>query len=233
MPSWLKSLLLIVIFFILFASGASGEIIFIFICVLFILVGIYAIRHKHTRVVATAYMSGDHSGQSAQLLGVLWILMGVAGLGVYILDIQPLKSQIIAKVSFDKQQQQAKFLPELTVKNSHSSKIIQRELSELGGKPLSKLARKNFYTLVEVWIDGDAKCRQIERYFSPLLAKRNDFIIQRVELVLNASDSSMYDIKYIPHIEIYGPDRKVIAADGGNANDGSKFLKKLIKNESL
>lgn len=118
------------------------------------------------------------------------------------------------------------------VKQINQYELADQILNE--DETLSKLAWKNQYTVVEVWVDGDEKCRQIEKQFKPFLNKRKDVVIQRVHHRLNSLPHNyavITNLDYVPHIEIYGPDKKLIKADGKNKRDGTRFLMAWMKYE--
>jgi hypothetical protein len=110
------------------------------------------------------------------------------------------------------------------------------------GVPTSSLAVANQYTIVETYIDTCGICKALERQFDPFLAQRPDVVIRKVHFPEGAfsykwsspeeqrelfermslylfndvekdGDSYMIGTCGTPHIEVYGPDQRLIAAD--------------------
>jgi hypothetical protein len=108
--------------------------------------------------------------------------------------------------------------------------------------PTSSLAVANQYTVVETYIDTCGICKALERQFDPFLAQRPDVVIRKVHFpegryihkfsspyeqrdhyermslylfnhVERDGDSYIIGTCGTPHIEVYGPDQRLIAAD--------------------
>lgn len=119
-------------------------------------------------------------------------------------------------------------------------------------KPLSGLASGSHYTVVEVYLDTCAICKRLEKGFQPFLDKRRDVIIHRVRASGNMSFSitgetqeeveqqlaelqarqDSYQICGTPHIEVYAPDRSLIAGDTCRNKGGLAFLRHWISTET-
>lgn len=153
------------------------------------------------------------------------------------------------------------------------SGINTYEFSELfeQNKPLSKLAKTGYYTVVEGYTDSCAICKKLEADFTPFLRQRRDVLIRKVhfpengisqsftgtsQLVVNQQMADFherlgrYNFNHVvkteteyritscgtPHIEIYGPERQLIATDKcseKNLKTGLAFIRKWIKAERL
>ncbi|XOV89183.1 MAG: hypothetical protein ACFHX7_04640 [Pseudomonadota bacterium] len=129
-------------------------------------------------------------------------------------------------------------------------------------KPTSSLVVAGHYTVVEGYIDSCGICRVLEAKFPAFLDERPDLVIRRVRFPESASFSfssqaeiddhvrrmALYRSNHVqidgervsfrtcgtPHVEIYGPDGEIIAADlCGEANDksGLSFLNHWISAE--
>lgn len=127
----------------------------------------------------------------------------------------------------------------------------------------SKLAVKDHYTIVEGYTDTCTICKKLEAKFPVFLDKRKDVVIRKLHFPesgatfrFNSPEEqrehfermSMYNFNHVvidedsasfgtcgtPHIEIYGPDKKLIATDKcseKNIKTGLTFLNNWIKAE--
>jgi len=107
-------------------------------------------------------------------------------------------------------------------------------------RPTSKLAVNDHYTVVEGYIDTCAICKRLEAKFPAFLNQRKDVVIRKLhfpesgasfkfnspeEQIEHFERMSIYNFNHVvitedsasfgtcgtPHIEIYGPDKKLIA----------------------
>ena len=137
-------------------------------------------------------------------------------------------------------------------------------------KTFSKLAEKDYYTVIEGYIDTCTICKKLESDFPKFLKQRKDVIIRKVhfpegsvtqsfsgstqeEMMKQVADYherlGRYNFNHVvktdteyrlsvcgtPHVEIYGPDKKLIATDKcgeKNLKSGLNFLRNWIKSES-
>ena len=138
-------------------------------------------------------------------------------------------------------------------------------------KLFSSLAKEDYYTVVEGYIDTCSICKQLEADFPAFLKQRKDVLIRRIHFPEGGTSVSFngstqeemmqqiadyherlgrYNFNHVvktdgqytlsvcgtPHIEIYGPDKQLIATDKcgeKNQKTGFAFLKKWIKSEKL
>lgn len=112
------------------------------------------------------------------------------------------------------------------------------------GRSLASLSRDGVYTVVEVYINTCAICRRIEARFPDLISERSDLVVQRVHfpergLVLSGDDllainarMESYRICGTPHVEVYGPDGRLVAGDDCGDKQGLKFLRHWIAAET-
>jgi hypothetical protein len=130
-------------------------------------------------------------------------------------------------------------------------------------KPTSKLAVKDHYTVIEGYIDTCSICKKLESKFTPFLSKRKDVVIRKIHFpesgarfsfnspeeqiehfermsiykfnhVVLTEDSATFTTCGTPHIEIYGPDKQLIATDEcgeKNIKEGLAFINNWIKAE--
>ncbi|MGB5306351.1 MAG: hypothetical protein WBO57_08920 [Gammaproteobacteria bacterium] len=146
-------------------------------------------------------------------------------------------------------------------------KIRKYEYKDLfaRSKRTSSLAVKDYYTIVEVYIDTCSICKQLEAGFLPFIKKRNDVVIRKLHFPESgmsidfnspqeaedlARRINLYNFNYAvvkngifnmtscgtPHIEIYGPDKQLVATDKcGKKNDksGLAFLRKWMRAEGV
>lgn len=153
------------------------------------------------------------------------------------------------------------------------SGIRKYEFTELfdQNKLFSSLAKEDYYTVIEGYIDTCPICKRLESEFPAFLNQRKDVLIRKVHFPEDAvrvsfhgsSQEEMlqqiadyherlgrYNFNHVvktdneyrlsvcgtPHIEIYGPDRQLIATDKcgeKNLKTGLVFLKNWIKSEKL
>lgn len=121
-------------------------------------------------------------------------------------------------------------------------------------KPFSSLAKKGYYTVVEVYLNTCAMCKKLESGFKAFVAKRKDTYIRRVhfpeegihfsftgnsqaEIQRQADETNAlmqsYNMCGTPHVLIFGPDRTLIASDKcGATNTGTRTLQAWINNET-
>lgn len=117
---------------------------------------------------------------------------------------------------------------------------------------LSKLARAGEYTVVEVYLDTCPYCRKLEAALVPFMDRRKDVGLVRVhhpgalniqiqgnsqeEVQRQAAEMNArikaYEICGTPHVEIYGPDRNLIASDNCAKKTGTSFVWNWIAQET-
>jgi hypothetical protein len=142
----------------------------------------------------------------------------------------------------------------LPLAKSGAGGVQQREFSELfaNDTPLSSLADAGHYTVVEVYLDQCAYCRELEAALTPLRDKRPDVTLIRVhhpgQMSLNVHGNSReevqrqmdqlnvkmksYSLCGSPHVEVYGPDRQALAIDGCGERAGTALLWNWIGTET-
>lgn len=153
----------------------------------------------------------------------------------------------------------------------NGSGIKKYEFTELfdQNKIFSKLAKKDYYTVIEGYIDTCTICKKLESDFPGFLKQRKDVIIRKVhfpegrvsqsfsgssqeEMMQQMDDYykrlGRYNFHHVvkteteyqlttcgtPHVEIYGPDKKLIATDKcgeKNLKTGLNYLRNWIKSE--
>lgn len=153
------------------------------------------------------------------------------------------------------------------------SGIRKYEFTELfdQNRLFSSLAKEDYYTVIEGYIDTCPICKRLESEFPAFLNQRKDVLIRKVHFPEDAVNVSIkgnsqeemlqqiadyherlgrYNFNHVvktdteyrlsvcgtPHIEIYGPDRQLIATDKcgeKNLKTGLVFLKNWIKSEKL
>ena len=137
-------------------------------------------------------------------------------------------------------------------------------------KLFSSLAREDYYTVIEGYINTCSICKQLESEFPAFLKKRKDVLIRRVHFpeggtsvsfngetreeimeqiadyherlgrynfnhVVKTGDEYRLSVCGTPHIEIYGPDRQLIATDKcgeKNLKSGLAYLRNWIRSET-
>lgn len=112
------------------------------------------------------------------------------------------------------------------------------------GTPLSSFARPGEYTVVEVYLDVCAYCREFESGFDKFNDRRPDVSLVRVhhpghmsvrfsgnsreELQRQAAAANAkmesYGFCGTPHVEVYGPDGQVLARDSCKSRAGTVFM---------
>ena len=162
-------------------------------------------------------------------------------------------------------------IPEAAAGSRSKSGINTYEFTELfeRNKVFSKLAKAEYYTVVEGYIDTCSICKRLEAEFPSFLEKRKDVLIRKVHFPESAvsqqfSGNSQQEVnrkmeayynrlgKYnmndvvktangyqlatcgTPHIEIYGPDKELIATDKcGDSNEkaGLNYLRNWLQAE--
>lgn len=120
-------------------------------------------------------------------------------------------------------------------------------------KPFSSLAKENYYTVVEGYLDSCSICKRLEAEFPSFLKQRKDVLIRRVHFPeggiklsftgenqeavekqaeeFNARIKS-YDFCGTPHIEIYDANKQLLVADTCRTKSGTDFLRKWMSSES-
>ena len=136
----------------------------------------------------------------------------------------------------------------------HAGRVEQRDFMELfdSNTPLRALAGDGHYTVVEVYLDECAYCRELEAAFGPFREKRQDVALIRVhhpgrinmdvhggsrEEVQSQIDQLTAKMKsyYLcgsPHVEVFGPDRQQIAIDRCGERDGTALIWNWIGSET-
>ncbi len=120
-------------------------------------------------------------------------------------------------------------------------------------KPFSSLAKQNYYTVVEGYLDSCPICKRMEADFPAFLTARKDVLIRRVhfpeggmnlsftgntqvEVERQAQDynerMASYDFCGTPHIEIYDANKQLIVADTCKQRLGTHYLRKWMADES-
>ena len=137
----------------------------------------------------------------------------------------------------------------LAQSRSDSKDIKQVEFMTLFDqqKPFTSLAENQHYTVVEVYLDTCSICKRLESNFPAFMEKRNDVYIKRVhfpESGMNFTITSQqegeelqariesYKVCGTPHIEIYGPEKNLIAADNCANKAGLDYLRRWISTET-
>ena len=133
--------------------------------------------------------------------------------------------------------------------------VKQKEFQTLldSGKSLASLSTSDHYTIVEVYLDTCAICRQLETGFAGFTASRPDVTIQRVHfpdsgITFSPTGSSQQEVEQqahafqnlmesfqicgTPHVEIYGPQKQVVAQDVCGDKSGTHYLRQWIAAET-
>jgi hypothetical protein len=130
----------------------------------------------------------------------------------------------------------------------------QREFADLFNSDTSfaSLATRGQYTVVEVYLDQCAYCRELEAALEPFQEKRGDIHLVRVHhpgtmgnsihassreemeaqvKLMNARMTS-YQLCGSPHVEVYDADKKPLGVDTCQDRAGTEFLWKWISTET-
>ncbi len=120
-------------------------------------------------------------------------------------------------------------------------------------KPFSSLAKENYYTVIEGYLDSCSICKRLEAEFPDFLKQRGDVVIRRVHfpegginLSFTGEDQAAikkqaeefstriksYDFCGTPHIEIYDANQQLIVADTCKTKPATDFLRKWMSAES-
>lgn len=145
---------------------------------------------------------------------------------------------------------------QLPAANSRSSaghpRMAEFETLFADGTPLSSFARPGEYTVVEVYLDVCAYCRELESALGPFNDRRPDVSLVRVhhpghmsiQLHGNSRDdmqrqAEAFNVKMqsygfcgTPHVEVYGPDRQPLAIDTCKSRAGTIFMWDWIGTET-
>jgi hypothetical protein len=144
----------------------------------------------------------------------------------------------------------------MAVANTRTSAGLPRkaEFEKLfdDGTPLSSFARPGEYTVVEVYLDVCAYCREFEKGFDAFNDRRADVSFVRVHhpgrMSMQLTGSSMAEVQKkaetfkakmesygfcgTPHVEVYGPDGRVLAKDSCGSRAGTVFMWGWITQET-
>ena len=140
-------------------------------------------------------------------------------------------------------------VPQQTPSVRQNNGISQVEFMNLfhEKKSFSHLAKENYYTVVEVYLNSCSICKRLESGYNPFLDKRKDVLIKKIhfpESGINFTISSQQEAEDIqsriesykvcgtPHVEIYGPDKNLISADDCGSKRGTDFLRSWISTET-
>ncbi len=133
--------------------------------------------------------------------------------------------------------------------------IKQYEFMSLfdANKPFSSLAKEEYYTVVEGYLDTCSICRRLEADFPVFLKARKDVHVRRVhfpeggmhfsftgttqvEVDAQAEEYNQriksYDFCGTPHIEIYNSKKELIIADSCAKRPATDFLRKWMSAET-
>lgn len=142
----------------------------------------------------------------------------------------------------------------IAIDGSSKAEIMRREFTEMfeSDTALDTLAIEGRFTIVEVYLDDCAYCRELEAALGPLGEKRPDIVVARIhhsgrthmdvtgatkeEVMkkverLNARMNS-YGLCGTPHVEVYGPDRQPLGKDRCGDRAGTAFLWSWIATET-
>ncbi len=163
------------------------------------------------------------------------------------------------------------FIPDAAAGQRSGNGIKTYEFDQLfeDNRLFSSLAKENYYTVIEGYINTCSICKRLEADFPGFLKNRKDVLIRKVhfpeggvnvsfngnseeEIRQQISDYherlGRYNFNHVvktnseyqltvcgtPHIEIYGPDKQLIASDmcgEKNIKSGLAFLKNWMKSE--
>lgn len=143
-------------------------------------------------------------------------------------------------------------IPEALAVERKSSGIKKYKFNDMvqNNTPLSSLSSKKYYTVIEVYLDSCAICKRLESGFKPFLSERKDVLIRKVNaaggtnISIQAAsqeeaneriaqiESIVKNVCGTPHVEVYAPDKKLIAADQCGDKTGTQFLRRWISEET-
>ena len=101
--------------------------------------------------------------------------------------------------------------------------------------PLS-LVEEGQPTVIEFFSDACPGCKQLQGHLRQFVDLRPDVVVNQIKLDRYWNPETVEEaygihIRSIPHILIYGPDGRLIAADDGEGKDGFEFLYKWMNYE--
>ena len=140
-------------------------------------------------------------------------------------------------------------VPQQLSSHRTGSGISKHEFVSLFDQHLSfsDLAKNNYYTVIEVYLDSCVVCKRLEKGYDQFLDKRRDVIIKKVHFPENGisipvssremmgkiqAQIDSYKVCGTPHIEIYAPDRTLVSADNCAGKQGTDFLRHWISAET-
>jgi hypothetical protein len=135
---------------------------------------------------------------------------------------------------------------------THSPRMEEFNALFDGGTPLASFARPGEYTVVEVYLDVCAYCREFEKGFDAFNDRRPDVSYVRVHhpghVSIRLSGNSREEMQRqadaykakmdsygfcgTPHVEVYGPNREVLAKDTCGSRAGTVFMWDWITQET-
>ncbi len=136
--------------------------------------------------------------------------------------------------------------------STHSPRKAEFETLFADGTPLSSFARPGEYTVVEVYLDVCGYCREFEAGFDKFNDQRPDVGYVRIHhpgrMNIRFSGSSRAEVQSqveaynakmqgygfcgTPHVEVYGPDRTLIAKDTCGSRAGTVYMWNWITEET-
>jgi hypothetical protein len=136
--------------------------------------------------------------------------------------------------------------------STHSPRKEEFEKLFADGTPLSSFAVPGQYTVVEVYLDVCAYCREFEAAFDPFNDQRPDVGYVRIHhpgrVSMHFSGSSRAEVQSqveafnakmqgygfcgTPHVEVYGPDRSLLAKDTCGSRAGTVYMWNWITEET-
>ena len=92
-------------------------------------------------------------------------------------------------------------------------------------------------TIIEFYNDSCIGCRQLDQNYKNFLRLRPDVAVRRIQVPDRWDPQELWQehrlrIVAIPHIMVYGPDGKLIAADDGDHKAGFDFLYRWMDSEA-
>jgi hypothetical protein len=144
--------------------------------------------------------------------------------------------------------------PRVSLDSTDVERIKTHEFTDMfsNSMPTAALAVAGRYTVVEGYIDTCGICKVLESKFDSFLDNRQDVVIRRVHLPERGMNLSSEDdfrrlgeyrnhdvnlekgtltVCGTPHVEIYGPDQKILSTDecsNNNDKSGLTFLNNWI-----